>query len=352
MYKHSVAFVVSLVWALASTEHASAEEQMVTIYVSEVSSPGNGLQWDVLGRFQTYQAAAACSLAWSTGHPSSLRMTREREEQVPASKLKQLLDAAKDAKDANDKLHPEERKKGDTLKEYWDQIKQAFDRAMNAKKDLTSMTGQITIKQFNDVNNLIANFNKQYDDASAKGISLAGTGIERLQPINAERSRKYTVLVYQQQGGKWVKDESRSIVSDDLASVQGYVVKVKSVRGWTATTNAPDAKSQPLADTMPHDETTFLSLNGKTGTGKLGKIDGGTKFIVEFQDGGTAVMSTAEEGKPFRGTWKQTGKNVTMKAGASIFSGVIEGNRISGTRSRANAKSYNDTVDTWELSFE
>jgi hypothetical protein len=91
---------------------------------------------------------------------------------------------------------------------------------------------------------------------------------------------------------------------------------------------------------------------GKKARGRLGVINGGTKFFVEFQSGGIAVMGTAEEGTTFRGTWTQSGNTVTMKAGASTFSGTLQGNRLSGTRSRKNARTLKDTVDTWELTLE
>jgi hypothetical protein len=131
---------------------------------------------------------------------------------------------------------------GDVLKQYKDEIVNAYKRVVNAKQYLLSTTGQITIKQFNDVNKLIAEFNQQYDAGAKQGWSSAfsGMGVQRVDPVNAEGSRKYTVLVYQDQGGQWVRDDSRSIVSNDLESVQDYVVQVKSVRGWTATTNAPE----------------------------------------------------------------------------------------------------------------
>jgi hypothetical protein len=93
-------------------------------------------------------------------------------------------------------------------------------------------------------------------------------------------------------------------------------------------------------------------LEGRKASGRLGVIDGGTKFFVEFKRGGTVVMGTEEEGTTFRGTWSQSGKTITMQAGASTFKGMLEGNRISGTRSRKNARTLVDTVDTWEVVLE
>jgi hypothetical protein len=98
----------------------------------------------------------------------------------------------------------------------------------------------------------------------------------------------------------------------------------------------------------------IVDLVGKKATGKLGKIAQGdyTKFFAQFQAGGVVLMSTTEEGNTFKGTWSQSGNTITMKAGASTFSGTLEGNRLSGTRSRQNAKGLKDTVDMWELTIE
>ncbi len=151
---------------------AAAEEQTVSVWLSEVEKDANVFSdsydpgWQVLGRFASNEEAEACSLTWRHLHPKSLKMTNEREIKVPASRLKDLLETTKEAKKAVDKakeikkkgLTAEERKWGDTIKEYKDQIKEAFKRASHAKRELTSMTGQITLKQFHDVNKLINDF--------------------------------------------------------------------------------------------------------------------------------------------------------------------------------------------------
>jgi hypothetical protein len=99
-------------------------------------------------------------------------------------------------------------------------------------------------------------------------------------------------------------------------------------------------------------EEQVVNLEGKKASGRLGEIGGGTKFFVEFKSGGVVLMGTAEEGTTFKGTWSQSGNTITMKAGASTFSGTLERNRLSGTRSRTNARTLKDTVDTWELTLE
>jgi uncharacterized NAD-dependent epimerase/dehydratase family protein len=70
-----------------------------------------------------------------------VRKTREREIKVAAWKLNEFLDDIKEAKEVADKakeinekgLAAKERKRGDTIKEYKAQIREAFNRAMNAQ---------------------------------------------------------------------------------------------------------------------------------------------------------------------------------------------------------------------------
>lgn len=96
-------------------------------------------------------------------------------------KSKDVVDRLKEAKDAVDKaikyakegLTAEERKLGDTLKEYSDSVKKAYENVAKAKENLLSMTGSISQKQFNDVNKLIASYNG-YNDSLGQYRKLPG----------------------------------------------------------------------------------------------------------------------------------------------------------------------------------
>lgn len=107
-----------------------------------------------------------------------------------------------------------------------------------------------------------------------------------------------------------------------------------------------------IPETKKMEKSSTNQVLGKRANGKLGVIQGGTKFFIEFKDGGMLVMGTAEDGKTFPGTWTQSGNAITMKAGASTFSGTLDGDRISGKRTRRNAKTLEDTVDSWEVTLE
>jgi hypothetical protein len=293
------------------------------------------------------------------GEPTVKDLAEEVKKSAEAGK--EAYDRLKEAKEAVDKakefrekgLTAEERKRGDTLKEYRDALKDAYNRVMNAKRDLTSMTGRISEKQFDDVNRLIDSYNRSNDGLAQSSGAGGGTGIDRLPSIarvtpgelrgkpEAEGSEgRYTVFVYKQVNGQWVKQEDRTLGTDDASRAEKYVEDVKRVSGWTATSNLPQRERQ------------FVSVAGRTGVGVLGVINGGTRFSVNFQSGGVAVMGTAEEGSTFTGTWSQTGNTIQMQAGASVFYGTLQGSRISGTRSRQNAQRYVDTNDSWYLDLQ
>ncbi len=293
------------------------------------------------------------------GEPTVKDLAEEVKKSAEAGK--EAYDRLKEAKEAVDKakefrekgLTAEERKRGDTLKEYRDALKDAYNRVMNAKRDLTSMTGRISEKQFDDVNRLIDSYNRSNDGLAQSSGAGGGTGIDRLPSIArvtpgelrgklaAEGSEgRYTVFVYKQVNGQWVKQEDRTLSTDDASRAEKYVEDVKRVSGWTATSNLPQREPQ------------FVSVAGRTGVGVLGVINGGTRFSVNFQSGGVAVMGTAEEGSTFTGTWWQTGNTIQMQAGASVFYGTLQGSRISGTRSRQNAQRYVDTNDSWYLDLQ
>ncbi len=53
------------------------------------------------------------------------------------------------------------------------------------------------------------------------------------------KRRQYTVWVFKQVNGKWVKQEDRTLVTDDKYKAAAYDKAVKSYPGWTATANTP-----------------------------------------------------------------------------------------------------------------
>ncbi len=257
--------------------------------------------------------------------------------------------AKEDAKESND-LSKAKQEVGGVLDEYKNRVADAYQRTTNAKKTLLDASGTISKNEFQRVNNLIGEFNR---DAAGYNRQAAEAGMNAMPTIAAVKAGelrgrladdekagkgKYAVWVYKLQDGQWVKQPDRTYDTDDAESASNYVAQVKAVDGWTATSNLPN--------TTPDRP----SLAGRSAKGKLGSdaADGGTDFFVEFEPSGSAKMSTSEEGNVFRGSWSQHGASVTMAAGASTFSGQIQGVRITGTRSRRKGN-YNPTDDSWFL---
>ena len=147
----------------------------------------------------------------------------------------------------------------------------------------------------------------------------------------AKEAKIFTVSVYKQVDGQWIKQKDHTFNTKDVEKAREYVSKVESYRGWKAT-------SAEVVD-----------LEGRSASGKLGKINGGTRFFAEFRSKGVIILRTKEEQRSFEGTWTQDGDKVTMKAGASRFAGTIKRRRIDGTRRRTNAKRLRATDDTWFL---
>ena len=307
--------------------------------------------------------AEADEQQWKIQHPKSLRLTMVKEKTVktPVGKLKQakeMLDKLKEAKDAVDKARkgPEERKPGDTLKEYRDRLKDTFTIAMNAKKNLTSMTGNIARKQFQEVNDTIDRFNQSRADFIRRVQSATGSpvfarytsvlsqypAIPRLTPQDLKGKlepdtpeSKFTVWVFKQQGGRWVKQEDRTLSTDDEAQARKYVADVKAVQGWTATSNLPEPQQAKAAGS--------LSLQGTRWRRHVADTYDDYEFLTNQL--GNVVSIAVESGRStgaggrLLGAWKQSGDRVEIKWGHSddsdVFVGIISGDTISGKLSEA-----------------
>lgn len=247
----------------AYSENAFAQDEQdktVSIWVSEVQNSYAAGGWSVVGRFATYQEASACSLAWSLKHSDSLKITREREVKVPlndpiARMFGFIKKGVETINNAREQAEPKERERGDTLKEYRDKIKESFDDAMNAKQKLTSLTGNISGEQYRKVIETINSFNEQHDKGISTGISFAGAGIERIEAPNPRDLRKYLVILLQEQEGKSedesVIDYERTMLSDDLVSMQNYVVELRKIRDWKVRTNVPEKQQPHIAQDEP-----------------------------------------------------------------------------------------------------
>lgn len=258
------------------------------------------------------------------------------------SRLQNLADKAKDISEAikkgKDILSAEERKLGDTLKEYATQVSLAYQRAVYAKKQLTSMTGEISKKAFDDANRAIEQYNQVRTEFSQRipgsgplqsryGPMLAqrpvidpitpqdlkgkleGGQADRLAGVEQKRfeqkpepAGKWVVWVYSNQGGQWVKQEDRTLATDNQERAQRYLDESKSQPGMTATSNLP-----AVAEKKPKRMTTETRLEGTSWTPE------GTSWhiiVFNFNPGGDLQYAlTWEPLDIVHGTWTYTGDN-------------------------------------------
>ena len=277
----AVASLIGAIHGIASAQQdktgANPQTTEVTVYYAVVigdgTIEGSAKVISIGPERRTKAEADADEKRWNNDHPKSLRLTDVREKTIktPAGKFmdaKEAVDKVKDAKEAVDKakesmkegLTAEEQKLGDTLKEYANRIKDVYKQAVDAKKNLTSMTGTIARKQFQDVNNAIDRFNQTRTYFGRQVQSAIGNPafvsyntvlsrfpmIPRLSPQDLKgrlepdtSSSKFTVWVFRQEGGQWAKKEDRTFGTNDEDQARKYMDDVKAIRGWTATSNLP-----------------------------------------------------------------------------------------------------------------
>jgi hypothetical protein len=245
------------------------------------------------------------------------------------------------------------RKRGSTLKEYTKRVRDAYKAAREAKKGLTGLTGKLTRQQFDEVNRLIDGYNKSRADLGGIDRELAAPLLAQFETIERVKGEegspgtgtpagKWVVWVYRDVGGRWEKQDDQSFSSDDQGKAESYFEAAKRRAGFTATSN------------LPKKDLTGADLVGRRARGTF--MDGVTPLTVEFRAGGVGQFSTADESFP--GTWTVQGRSVTLRAGASVMTGTIDGSRMSGGVYRANASSVltgqrlSDRQGTWNLTVE
>jgi hypothetical protein len=159
------------------------------------------------------------------------------------------------------------------------------------------------------------------------GLTIVQDTLAAVSPLtpttankNGRASGKYTVWVFKWADGKYEKQESRTLKTDDERKARGYLESVKAVVGWTATSNLP----AQMKDENSSNTKTTSSVERAVWT-YVGSIDG---CLVRFESGNRLWASSYEEA----GTWKQEGTKVSMEIpygrglGLNVFAGVV-GNR-------------------------
>jgi hypothetical protein len=139
-----------------------------------------------------------------------------------------------------------ERKPGSSLQEFSRRIADGYRNAAAATKHLTSLTGDITQKQFRDVNNLIDSYNRTRSDFRDKAGSDGAAALSafpqlaRVTPGDLKGklvTGKWVVWVFKNRDGRWEKQEELSFSSDNEVEAERYLNESMKREGYTATSN-------------------------------------------------------------------------------------------------------------------
>jgi uncharacterized protein (UPF0297 family) len=295
----AVATLIGSIQALAPAEQEAKQEQEVhyEVWGTSEKEPSRQRPWsdkqfdkqaDAQNEIAEIQDSFAKLLKSDSDKPLGLWVKTITE--AKPSKLKEAKEAAlkvKEAKEATDKakeiqkkgLTAEERKLGDTLKEYTKRIEDTFKNIKTLESKMKSTVGKISQKQFDEVNKLIASYNQSRNEIrrvereliierggtptrsrSRQGNPQANASVLDKFPMEApldpkdfkdklepeKPTGKYVVWVYKQVGNKWEKQEDESFSSDDQEQAEKYFTRAKVRAGYTATSNLPKAEQNPV----------------------------------------------------------------------------------------------------------
>jgi hypothetical protein len=317
----------------SAINHPDPESVWGTNYETESIAEAKIKEWERL-------YAKGGLLEYDLDKPIKLRVVKMLKPVIHTAKnaveAKDAVDKAK--KTAENGLTAAERKLGDTLKEYTNRIKDAYQNATNAKKAVMSLTDKISEKQFNDANTLIDRFNRDRSSFSEKAGTLSGpflasypemprilVGELKGKLATDKAVGKWNVWVFKQNNGQWEKQEDQSLSTDDEREAQKYLDESKGKAGFTATSNLPNK---------------FLDIANSKWVGKA---------TVVFDDGTEQITDNVSY------TFESNGRSLYQNPGHNniTYSWKIESGRITlTTQDGRNADVFTIDGDTMTSEFK
>ncbi len=137
----------------------------------------------------------------------------------------------------------------DALKNYASKVLEAYERVMTFKGTGLTDPRKLSSKEILELNSLIESYNKTRSDYGSLGKDAVSPILAKypaLTPVAVTDQSKnrtesmtgsFTVWVFKFEGGKWAKQEDRTLSTDDQIKARNYEKQVKSFPGWTATSN-------------------------------------------------------------------------------------------------------------------
>jgi hypothetical protein len=163
-------------------------------------------------------------------------------------------------------------------------------------------------------------------DKRQESPSLSGPrgAIEQVPGSSTRPAAKYRVSVFKSVNGKWVKQEGRSIVTDDADKARAYIAMIKKLSGWTATSNLP----QDLRDTSSGNPSNSLGQQPRQKPVQVAPstiksqhssvvgiwVGNEGKVRYTFRSDGTLLTNSGHPPNHYwHGTWTQSGDKLIMK---------------------------------------
>jgi hypothetical protein len=126
---------------------------------------------------------------------------------------------------------------------------------------------------------------------------------------------KYTVEVYKRVGDEWLKQEDRTMNTDDEDKGRSYLDSVNGYSGWKATSNLPHRDDNPGL------------VGSEWEISQDGNIFG--LRILNFTTSDTVIARYNVEATKFQGKWRSLAPgrvDVTLRSGT--YTATISGNQL------------------------
>lgn len=252
-----------------------------------------------IGTYRTYAAASAAALKWANDHPNNYGLWRIDTIQGGSTSygteqsLEGLRQSIAEVKEIGRQvvqaaLRKGRRPLGSTLQDYKKAIQDAYRRARDLKTTLLGQTEALTKKDFQEINRVLGEFNKEAESYNATARTEGLETVQTVSPIT-------TTITFQNPG----------------------IVDVGPM---------PGGSSAP-------------TLSGKKYSGTIG----GVKANIEFKNGGTFAVTGDIEGQ---GRWRQGGNGVNLETETSVYRGVVGTDDIKGYRYFKDYRPY----ERWSVS--
>jgi hypothetical protein len=283
-----LAFVLWVIPCSSNADDSVAYRVVIVGDPDAVTSIGTGEGQKVIGTYGSWEEASAAAMKWATDHPNNYSLWRI--DTVKGGKTTSYgetrnLESARQAVAALKAIRTRPER---PLSAYKDAVKEAYRRVKNAKETLTSETQRLTKKNVQDINNLIADFNRE---AATYNSAAGSAGLDRVETI----SPITTTITFQEP--KFVD------------------------------VGPPPGSSSP-------------SLSGKKYSGTIGRA----KATIEFKNGSFAVSGDIEG----QGRWRQDGNGVHFETESSVYRGVVSGDGIKGYRYFKDHRPY----ERWAVTLD